>query len=159
MPIHGVNVAFEAYAEALAQAEEVFSKAAAEGGWLEWTQSPAQSSIPPWWPVAAQYVFQVMKARIEDALNGRKPAPEIRYMCRVLTQAEVSYIYGRLSRYEQRIGKRVDRHKRAASFAHYVNRSVGRRLASILRRVLVEEGISNGVKDQSQVAARDDVPA
>ena len=150
---------FEAYAEALADAEKVFSKAAAEGGWLEWIQSPAQSSIPPWWPVAAQYVFQVMKARIEDALNGHKPTLEIRYMCRVLTLAEVSYIYGRLSRYEQRMGKRVDRHKRADAFAHYVNRSVGRRLASILRRVLEEEGISNGAKNPSQVSDRDDVPA
>lgn len=141
---------FEAYAEALARADEEFSRAAEEGGWSEWAiQSPAPSSIPPWWQAAAEYVFQVMKARIEDALNGRKPPLEIRYMCRVLTQAEVSYIYGRLSRYEYRMVKRADRTKRAAAFAHYVNRSVGRRLASILRRVLAEEGISNCGPEQS----------
>lgn len=144
---------FEAYAEALERAEEEFSKAEADGGWSEWvvqTQTPLP--IPPWWHAASRYVFQVMKARAEDALRGHKALLEVRYMCRVLTQAEVSYIYGRLSRYEQRIVKRSERQKRAASFAHYVNRSVGRRLAGILRGAFGEETVGGKTIPNGRVA-------
>jgi hypothetical protein len=159
-PVHGVErLPFEAYAEALERAEEEFSKAEADGGWSEWVvhvQSPLP--IPPWWHAASRYVFQVMKARTEDALRGHKAMIEVRYMCRVLTQAEVSYIYGRLSRYEQRIVKRSERQKRAASFAHYVNRSVGRRLAAILRGAFGEEMVERKTIPNGGIT-RSDVPA
>jgi hypothetical protein len=150
---------FEAYAEALERAEEEFSKSEADGGWSDWVaHAQAPLPIPPWWHAASRYVFQVMKARTEDALRGHRAMIEVRYMCRVLTQAEVSYIYGRLSRYEQRIVKRSERQKRAASFAHYVNRSVGRRLAAILRGTLEEETVGRKAISNGRVA-RSDVPA
>jgi hypothetical protein len=149
-------LAFEAYAEALDRAEAEFSKAEAEGGWSEWTiNSRVPSPIPPWWHAASWYVFQVMKARAEDAMNGRKAPVEVRYMCRVLTQAEVSYIYGRLSCYEHRIVKRAERQQRAASFAHYVNRSVGRRLASILRRAFGQETVGGQTVSNGTTAGKD----
>lgn len=129
---------FEAYSDTLARADQEFATASADEGWVEWAARNAtvpgnRAAIPPWWQAGAEYVFKVMKARIEDSVKAGRTEEEIRYMCRILTQAETSYIFGRVARFEHQVCKRADRNKRADAFAHYVNRSVGRRLAPLLR--------------------------
>jgi hypothetical protein len=124
----------EGYAAAVIRAERDFALAEAQGAWLKWATT---SEVPPWWAAAAEYVFEIMKGRTEDALVVHESPAQIRLMWEVLTQAEASHIWSRVRLYGASEGKRGQRRRKAVEFAEYVERSVRPRLAFALEEDLI----------------------
>ena len=117
------------YAAAIIRAEKAFALAEAQGKWSEWPLSP---EIPPWWIAGAEYVFEIMKGRTEDALAAQEHPDRIRFMWEVLIQAEASHIWARIRLYGNSESRRGQRRQKAVEFAQYVQQNIQPRLLALL---------------------------